>query len=130
MDKLETMPSRGRRSSPSWLAAPALAMGLALAAASAQAGDVYWSLGMQAPGMVLGASNAAPVYVAPSPVVVYPAPRVVYPAPQVVVPPPVYGLGWMPPGQYKHRWKHHGDDWREEGWRGRGGWGHGRRWED
>ncbi|MDD2728806.1 hypothetical protein [Malikia sp.] len=101
-----------------------LGLGLALGAAGAQAGDVYWSLGMQSPGVVIGASNAAPVYVAPAPVVVYPAPR--------VMAPPVYGAAWAPPGHYQR--KHHKHHWKHDhhGWEGRGGWdddgrrGHGR----
>jgi hypothetical protein len=85
-----------------------LGLGLALGAAGAQAGDVYWSLGMQSPGVVIGASNAAPMYLAPAPVVVYPAPR--------VMAPPVYGSAWAPPGHYKHKhhkrhWKHDHDRW-------------------
>ena len=89
-----------------------LGLGLGLAAAGAQAGDVYWSLGMQSPGVVIGASNAVPMYVAPAPVVVYPAPR--------VMAPPVYGTAWAPPGHYKRKhqqrhWEHGHDDWDDGG---------------
>lgn len=92
-----------------------LALGLALGTPVAQAGDVYWSLGMQTPGVVIGASNAAPVYVAPAPVVVYPAPRVVVE--------PVYGTAWAPPGHYKRKhhkrhWQHGHDEWDDGGRRG------------
>ena len=96
-----------------------LGLGLAWGAAGAQAGDVYWSLGMQTPGVVIGASNAAPMYVAPAPVVVYPAPRVMVQ--------PVYGAAWAPPGHYPHRhhrhqrhWQHGHDDWNDGGRRGHG----------
>ena len=125
-----TVQKGGRRwSSPSGFSGLVLGLGLAMGAAGAQAGDVYWSLGMQAPGVVLGASNAAPVYAAP--VYVAPAPVAVYPAPRVIAQ-PVYSTAWAPPGYYqrkhhKHHWKHDHD-----GWEGRGGWdddgrrGHGR----
>lgn len=99
-----------------------LGLGLALGAAGAQAGDVYWSLGMQSPGVVIGASNAAPVYAAP--VYVAPAPVVVYPAPRVMTQ-PVYGSAWAPPGHYKRKhhkrhWKHGHDDWDDGGRHGHG----------
>ena len=94
-----------------------LGLGLALGAAGAQAGNVYWSLGMQSPGVVIGASNAAPMYVAPVPVVVYPAPR--------VMAPPVYGSAWAPPGHYKRKhhkrhWQHGHDRWDDDGRHGHG----------
>lgn len=82
-----------------------LAATLVLAAAGAQARDVYWSIGINAPlqyggnvGTVL--SNApvyqsAPVYYAPAPVVYaepvyFPAPVYVRPAPVVYWPQPYY----------------------------------------
>ena len=66
-----------------------------LAAAPARAGDVYWSVGVQAaPGVVVGASNAPPVYVHPQPVYVQPQPVYVQPRPYprsfYVQPAPVY----------------------------------------
>lgn len=74
----------------------AVAAGLALAAlmasGTAQArGDVYWSVGVNSPGMALGVANAPPVYVAPAPVYVAP-PRPVYygPPPAYYGPPPAY----------------------------------------
>lgn len=113
----------------SWSRLCATALGLALSAAGAHAGDVYWSLGMQAPGVVLGAGNVAPVYVAPAPlyippppVAVYQAPVAVYPAPRTIVA-PAYGAAWAPPGHFKHR--HHGRHWPH----GRDGWNDGWRHE-
>ncbi len=61
-------------------------------------GDVYWSIGVNGPGVSIGASNAPAVvyqpptyYYPPQPVVVRPPPTYYYPPQQVVVrPPPVY----------------------------------------
>ena len=108
-----------------------------LGTGAAHAGDVYWSIGINAPPVGTVISNApvyapAPVIVAPPPVVyapppvVYapapvmyqPAPRVVYPAPVVVGRPvPVaYGGGWgdrdrdgIPNryDRYDNRYSHH-----------------------
>lgn len=89
-----------------------------LAAAPARAGDVYWSVGVQAaPGVVVGASNAPPVYVHPQPVYVQPQPVYVQPRPYprsfyvqptpvYVQPQPVYPVGYyyVKPG-HRH-WKH------------------------
>ena len=117
MKKIETGASmeRGSRALSSRFSGLLLGLGLGLAASGAQAGDVYWSLGMQSPGVVIGASNAVPMYVAPAPVVVYPAPR--------VMAAPVYGSAWAPPGYYKrehhkHHWKHDHDRWDDDGRRG------------
>jgi hypothetical protein len=84
-----------------WLALAAGAW--ALSPGAAQARDVYWSVGVSGPGVVVGVGNVpqprvvhhhapAPVYVQPAPQVVYASPQVVYPAPQVVygAPPVVY----------------------------------------
>lgn len=76
---------------------------LALAAAgSAQAKDVYWSIGIDAaPGVSVGVGNHRPVIVQPAPVyapppVVYAPPPVVYaPPPVVYAPPPVYHSGYV-----------------------------------
>jgi hypothetical protein len=87
----------------------ALALG---AASAAQArGGVNWSVGVGAPGVAVGVSNAAPVYpVYPAaPVVVAPEP---YYAPPVVYrpPPPAY---YYPPAPvyygrpYHHHHHHH-----------------------
>jgi hypothetical protein len=92
-----------------WHRTSALARGLALSALAAsawalsvawspaQARDVYWSVGIQQPGMVLGVSNAQPVVVVPQyvpppkhrPVVQQP-PVVVQQPPVVVYGPPVW----------------------------------------
>ena len=74
--------------------------GLLWSAQSAQAADVYWSIGVHQPGVHVGVSNG---------------PRVVYgPPPVVVYAPPVYRAGWAPPGHGKH-WHNHHD--RHRHWR-------------
>ncbi|AVS62599.1 hypothetical protein C8241_13660 [Paracidovorax avenae] len=111
--------------------AAAAGVGLALLAASgaAQARDVYWSIGVNSPGVSVGVgagpgviysppvtyvapppvyySPPAPVYYAPPPVAYMPPPRPVYYAPP---PPPVvyggYGYYNRPP-----HW-HRGGYWR------------------
>lgn len=106
-----------------WSRTSALARGLALSALAAgawalsagltqaHANGVYWSVGIQQPGVSVGVSNAQPVVVHSypgvrhRPVVAYPQPVVVYPSyqyvrPVVVVPPPVY---YQSPG-YSQRW--------------------------
>jgi hypothetical protein len=102
---------------------------LCLAAAGAQARDVYWSVGINAPlhpGVSVGTviSNA-PVY-RPTPIfysepVYYPEPVYVRPAPVVYVPQPVYlpqrvvyAPVWVPHG---HRHWRHGqrDEYRHRG---------------
>jgi len=110
------------------------------ASASAQAGDVYWSVGVSQPGVQVGVSNAPPVVYHPAPVVMYPQPHVVYapppPPPRVIYrPAPVYHAppqvvyvpqpyytqaGWVYPGQRRGWYKHHGP---QGGWDrdGRGG---------
>ena len=117
------------------------ATALVLAAAGAQARDVYWSVGINAPiqpGVSVGTvfSNApvyqpAPVYYQPAPVYYQPAPVVyvdpVYyrPAPVVYLPQPyyaprrvVYGTGWYAPrhghghGSDRGHWRH---DYRQRG---------------
>ena len=96
-----------------WNRTSALARGLALSALAAgawalsagltqaHANDVYWSVGIQQPGVSVGVSNAPPVVVHQypgvrhRPVVVYQQPVVVhqpypYVRPVVVAPQPVY----------------------------------------
>ncbi len=82
----------------------ASAVGLLWAAQSAQANDVYWSIGVHQPGVSVGVSNAPPVIVHTAPQVIYaPPPRVVYGAPPVVVyTQPLYRTQWAPPGHAKH----------------------------
>lgn len=97
-----------------WCAVAAVALSAMVGSAVQARSDVYWSVGVGAPGVVVGASNTPPAVVYPAPRVIYPAPQVVYqqPYPVVVYPPqPVYRAGWMPPG---HRWddrgRKHGHD--------------------
>lgn len=99
----------------------------ALSASPAQArnnDDVYWSVGVTSPGVVVGVGNTPP----PRPVVVYPQPVVVhqpvpvvvqqpypYGHPVVVHPRPVVYQGWGhgPRWDDRHdrrRWKHHRHD--------------------
>jgi len=106
-----------------WARAAAAVLGMAALGATglAQAGDVYWSLGVSSPGIAVGVANAPPVYVQPAPVYVAPAPVYVQPrpvyvrpapvyygAPAYYAPAPVYRAGWAPPG-HAYRWhkKHH-----------------------
>jgi len=120
-----------------WSAAGMVAVGAAalVAAGSAQArDDVFWSVGVQSPGVSVGVANAPPVYMAPQPVYVAPQPvyvqpRPVYrpapvyyaPQPVYVQPRPVYQAGWVEPGYgygdgrgwHKHKRHHH----RHDGWR-------------
>ena len=80
------------------------------AAASAQARDVYWSVGVQAaPGVTLGVGNARPVYVAPAPVYVAPAPVYLAPAPVYYSPAPVYygPVVYRVGHRHNHKWKGH-----------------------
>jgi hypothetical protein len=63
------------------------AAGCALATGAANAGNVYWSVGINVPPVGTVVSNA-PVYVEPAPVVYAPAPVVYAPPPVYVVPPP------------------------------------------
>ena len=86
------------RSVYSLTAAATLAVAGLGASASAQAGDVYWQVGVSQPGVHVGVSNAPPVVHYPRPVVVYPQPQVIY------VPQPNYTqAGWVYPG-YRHGW--------------------------
>lgn len=110
---------------------------LMLAPAAHARSNVYWSVGVNAPGVGVGVTNAYPVYSAPAPVYVQPqpvyvAPRPIYAAPPVyyapppvvvrppvvlrppivVAPAPVYPIGWGAYGGYRHH-RH----WRGGGWR-------------
>jgi hypothetical protein len=101
-------------------AAALVALGT-VAAGSAQASNVQWSVGINLPQVGTVISNApvyqqpayepyyepAPVYVQPVPQVVYrPAPQVIYrPAPVVVYRPvPVYGAGYYGPRVIRSGW--------------------------
>lgn len=93
------------------LAIAALAAGAwALSAGNAQArgDDVYWSIGVNSPGVSVGVSNAPTVVVHPRPVMVHQYPVMVhqpYPyvvgRPVVVVPQPVY---YQPVRGHGPRW--------------------------
>ena len=105
-----------------------LAIGTLGFAGAAQARDnVYWSLGVGAPGVAVGVGNAPPVVYAPPPVYVAPPPVYVQPRPVYMAPPPAYfappvvyqpapSYYYGPPGHYRHRhWRErrHGHrDWR------------------
>lgn len=99
----------------------ATAWALSASPAQARNDDVYWSVGVNSPGVAVGVSNAPP----PRPVVVYPQPVVVhqpapvfihqpypYVRPVVVHPRPVvyqgwgYGPRWDDRHERRH-WKHH-----------------------
>lgn len=104
------------------LLAPALAGSMALAAASAQAGDVHWSIGIHSSGAGASFYSAPPVVYAPAPVVVYPAP--VYAAPRVMyAPAPVVVTPVYPSHHHQHGFRHvrppsfHGE-WQHGGRRG------------
>jgi len=74
------------------LAAVALVTGawaLSATVTPAQARDVYFSIGVNTPGVSVGVSNAPPVVYYPPAVVHYPPPVVHYPQPVVVHPAPV-----------------------------------------
>jgi hypothetical protein len=79
--------------------AAAAGMGLALLGASgaAQARDVYWSVGVNSPGVSVGVGAGPGVVYAPPPTFVVPPPPPVYytpPAPVYYGPPPV---AYVPP---------------------------------
>lgn len=112
-----TAPQRASRRR-SWGSVLALAAGAWLVGAAslgeARADSVYWSIGVQSPGVHVGVGNAPPV-------VVYQAPRRYYQPPHVVVLPPkvVYGTPYGhrgPPG-----WARHGHPPGHKHWK-RGGW--------
>lgn len=78
---------------------PARVMALAVASAGvwalsgaaslAQArDDVYWSIGVNSPGVSVGVTNTRPVAVYPAPVIVHSPPPVVYAPPPVIYSPP------------------------------------------
>lgn len=125
--------------------AAALAVAALGFAGTAQARDnVYWSVGVGAPGALVNVGNALPVYSQPqviynSPPVVYTQPQVVYtqPAPVYVQPRPYYYgqpqvVYTQPQVVYGHPGKHHGwhkkhkHDRDDDDYRGYGGYGGGR----
>jgi hypothetical protein len=128
-----------------WSRTSAVARGLTLATLAAGAwalsamgsqaharSDVHWSIGVNTPGVVVGVSNAPPVYYAPPPVYyapppVYYAPRPIYYAPRPIyygpppvyyAPRPVYRSGWGPAPRWegrRHGHRHDRDDGRYDG---------------
>lgn len=119
------------------LAAVSLVAGawaLSTAASQAHARDVYWSVGVNSPGVSIGASNAPvvvhqppayyyapPVVVQPAPVYYHRPPAVVYGPPVVYAPPRpvVIGGHWRDrPGRWDDRGHGHGH-WHDRG-RGHG----------
>lgn len=103
---LSALPGTAANRAGRWCAALAVAAAALTGTAANARQDVYWSVGVGTPGVVVGASNTPPV-VYPAPRVIYPAPQVVYqqPYPVVVYPQPGYRAGWVPPG---HRWDDRG----------------------
>jgi hypothetical protein len=106
------------------LAAGAWALSGIATQAEARGNDVYWSIGVNSPGVAVGVSNAPPVYYEPRPVYyeprpvyheprpVYHAPRPVYhaprpiyyaPAPVYYAPPPIFHA---PRPVYRSHWGH------------------------
>jgi hypothetical protein len=85
------------------LAAGAWALSGIATQAQARGNDVYFSIGVNTPGVAVGVSNAPPVYYTPRPV--YHAPRPIYYAPPPVyyVPPPAY---YAPRPIYRSQWGH------------------------
>lgn len=110
-----------------WKRTSAVARGLTLAALAAgawalsagltqaHASDVYWSVGIQQPGVSVGVSNAPPVVVHPYPGVRH-RPVVVhqpyqYVRPVVVVPQPVYYQNWGHAPRWDDRRDRHHKKW-------------------
>ena len=81
------------RSLSAWAVAAGVAVLTWGSASTAQASDVYWSLGVATPGVVVGVGNGYSVYTTPQPRY-YPPPPSAYFAPPAPVyyapPPPVY----------------------------------------
>lgn len=88
------------------LATVALALGALTAASSVHArSDVYFSVGVQAPGM----------YVQPAPVYVQPSPAYVQPAPVYVQPRPIHMPAPRHFGRYDDGRRHDGQHWQRRG---------------
>lgn len=116
------------------LAVAGVTLALVAGAGVAQARDVYWSVGVNSPGIAVGVANGFPMYAAPAPVyyapppVYMPPPRPVYyaPARPVYYAPPVY-MGAPPAYYYRDGGRrHHRHD--RDGDRGR--WDNRRDWDN
>ena len=92
-----------------YLAAGAVAAGTLLCAASANATDLNWSVGINAPGIAFGVEAPPPVYFHPAPVY-YQAPPPVYYRPAPVYGPPPEPAYYAPPGYGWGRDHHHRRD--------------------
>jgi len=83
--------------------------------------NVYWSIGIQSPGVAVGVANAPPVVYGPPAYYYQPRPVVVYPRPVVVAPQPIYYYDDYRPRHWK----------KDRHWHKGHGHGHGRgRWDD
>lgn len=113
----------------SWMAAGALALAALAGTQTAAAADVYWSVGVSGPGvMVIGnRPPPPPVVVVQQPEIYAPAPHYYRPPQPVYYPQPVVVYPGRPPHHHHDRWDDRGDG----RWGGRddGRWerhGHGR----
>lgn len=102
-----------------WAAAGAVAAGALFATASASAGNVAWSVGVNVPGVVVGVGAPyyapAPVYYPPAPVYYAPPPVYYRPAPVYYGPPRGYygpPRGYYRPAPGYYRSHGHRRDWR------------------
>ena len=86
-----------------------LAIAALVFADSAQARDnVYWSVGVGAPGVAVNVGNAGPVYMQAAPVYIEPEPIYYEPRPVYVRPAPIYVQPQVYYGRPQGRNKHHG----------------------
>jgi hypothetical protein len=97
----------------------------ALTSGHAQArDDVYWSIGVQSPGVVIGVSNAPPVVVHQAYPIYQPRPVVIQHVPVVVHQPYPYGYGYVrpiavAPAPSYHPGRGYGPRWDDRGHKGR-----------
>jgi len=90
-------------------ATAALALAAMSFAGSAQArDDVFWSVGVGAPGVSLNMSNAGPVFMQAQPVYFQPAPIYYQPRPVLVRPVPIYLQRQPLYYGHPHGWSRHG----------------------
>jgi hypothetical protein len=118
------------------MAAAAVLVGVAGFTASARADNVQWSIGVGAPGVILGMTNARPlpIFVQPQPYYGQVAPVYMQPGaiftqqmPIYVQPVPIYRSGWAPQGRgYGMGPRHDRRSGHRDQGRGPSGYGHGR----